>query len=364
MKKILMLANNDQGLYRFRKMLIEDLIERGNKIYICLPNGECIEELEKIGCNFIETPIDRRGLNPITDLGLYRKYKKIIKKEKPDYVITYTIKPNIYGAIACRIKKVPYAVNITGLGTAFQKNNWLKKLVVFLYKVALKKVSVVFFENVENKEVFVEEGIITEEKSCVLNGAGVNLTDFPYVAMEEKENTSFLFIGRIMREKGVQELFEAIEKIKKEYPQTEFNFIGGFEENYADTIKEMQSKGYIKYHGSVKNVQDFIAASACTILPSYHEGMSNALLESAAMGRALITSNIHGCKEAVIENGNGFLCKVQDSESLYSAITRFIELPFEEKQKMGEMSRKHVEENFDKRKVVEKTILAMFGEGK
>jgi galacturonosyltransferase len=355
--KILILINDDILLYRLKYDLVKQLQSLGHEIILSLPNGSHVSKFLKIGCRFIETHIDRRGLNLITDLGLYRKYKNIIKTEKPDYVITYTIKPNIYGGFVSRIKKVPYAVNITGLGTAFQKDNWLKRFVVFLYKVALKKVAVVFFENVENKEVFVKERIIPEEKSCILNGAGVNLTDFPFSPLIEKENTSFLFISRIMHEKGVEELFEAIKRIKKEYPTTEFNFIGGFEENYADTVKEMQSNGYLKYYGKVDNVQDYIVAADCTILPSYHEGMSNALLESAAMGRALITSDIHGCKEAVIENGNGFLCKAKDIESLYIAIKKFIELPFEEKRKMGEMSRKHMEETFDKSKVVEKTIL-------
>lgn len=354
--KILILINEDKGLYRLKYDLVKRLQELGHDIVLSLPNGPYVKEFLDIGCKFIETPIDRRGINPVTDFKLFRNYKKIIKAEKPDYVIAYTIKPNIYGGFACRIKKVPYAVNITGLGTAFQKDNWLKKLVVLLYKVAMKKVQTVFFQNQGNKDVFIKDRIIQEDKVCMLNGSGVNLNDFPFVPLVERDYTNFLFVGRIMTEKGVSELFGAINKIKEEYPETEFNFIGGFEENFADTIKEMQEKGYIKYHGMVKNVQDYIIASDCTILPSYHEGMSNALLESASMGRPLITSDIHGCKEAVIENESGYLCKVKDTETLYNAIKRFIELPFAEKQKMGEISRKHMEEVFDRKKVVNKTI--------
>lgn len=361
--KVLVLANATDGLYTFRRMLLEKLIEYGHEVFCLAPIGLNEEELRTI-CPIINVNIDRRGLNLIKDIKYFKDCRKIIKKEKPDYAITYTIKPNIYGTYACRRTKTPYAVNITGLGTAFQKDNWLKKLVVFMYKVALKKVKVVFFENAGNRDVFLKEKIVPEEKTCVLNGAGVDLQEFEFVPLKESESTKFLFVGRIMSEKGVNELFAVAERIKKELPNTEFNFIGGFEENYADTIKDMESKGYIKYHGRVNNVQEYIAESDCVILPSYHEGMSNALLEAAATGRPLITTDIHGCKEAVIEGENGFLCKVKDAESLYIAIKKFIELPFEEKQKMGICSRKHMEENFDKNKVVERTMRAIFGEEK
>ena len=174
-KKILILANNSIGLYKFRVDLIKKLISDNNEVILSTPDNGFIDDFQKIGCKVHLTDVDRRGINPITDLKLYKKYINLIDEEKPDLVITYTIKPNIYGGMVCRRKKVPYAINITGLGTAFQKDNLLKKLVIKLYKTALKKAKVVFFENQGNKEIFVKEKIIDDNKCKVLNGAGVNL---------------------------------------------------------------------------------------------------------------------------------------------------------------------------------------------
>ena len=217
-KKILILANLDVGLYKFRKALIKELIDQGNEVYISLPKGMLVQNLKEMGCHFIETPVDRRGINPATDLKLMMRYFNILGKIKPDLVITYTIKPNIYGGIAARFKRIPYAVNITGLGTAFQNENMIKKLVVFLYKLSCKKAKTIFFENEGNKQVFIENNIIKESRSCTLPGAGIDLDEYkmtPYP--EESRNIRFLFIGRVMKEKGVEELFKAAKNIKKIY---------------------------------------------------------------------------------------------------------------------------------------------------
>ena len=204
-KKILILANLDVGLYKFRKALIKELLEQGNEVYIALPKGLLVEKLENMGCHFIETPVDRRGINPATDFKLMMRYFKMIRKIHPDLVITYTIKPNIYGGLAARIKRIPYAVNITGLGTAFQSENMIKKLVVFLYKLSCKKAKTVFFENAENKQVFLKNKIIKEVQTCLLPGAGIDLDEYkmtPYP--EESRNIRFLFIGRVMKEKELK----------------------------------------------------------------------------------------------------------------------------------------------------------------
>ena len=202
MKRILILANFDVGLYKFRKELIQELLNQGNEVYISLPDGELVRNLEEMGCKFVNTAVDRRGINPKTDAKLMFFYRKLIKKLHPDMVITYTIKPNIYGGLMCRMLRVPYAVNITGLGTAFQSESMVKKLVTFLYKIALKKAKVVFFENIGNKQTFLDLHILKEKQICVLNGAGVNLADYPFSDYPSDEGTRFLFIGRVMKEKG------------------------------------------------------------------------------------------------------------------------------------------------------------------
>lgn len=359
--KILVLANNDTGLYRFRKELLSALMQQGHEITISIPAGKNVDALKELGCSYIETSVDRRGINPITDLKLFFTYRKLIRSVKPDMVITYTIKPNIYGGVAARLAKKSYAMNITGLGTAFERGGMLRKLVTAMYKAACHKAKVVYFENTGNKELFVKEKIVKEEKTCVLNGAGVNLEDFPYQEYPaESHPTRFLFTGRVMQEKGVDELLQAMKTLRQEGMDCTLDVLGGYEENYLDTIHQCEAEGWLKYHGFQPDVVPFVAACHCFILPSWHEGMANVNLEAAAMGRPLITSNIYGCKEAVVENESGYLIEVKNWQSLYEAMKRFIALPTEQRKAMGEIGRKHMETNFDKKVVVARTIEQLY----
>lgn len=354
--KILILANNDIGLYQFRKELIQEFLKK-NTVFISLPYGEMIEPLKELGCFFINTPLDRRGINPIKDLRLLRHYLKILKEEMPDLVVTYTIKPNIYGGVACRLKKVPYAVNITGLGTAFQKNSWLRRIVIWMYKAGLKSAKVTFFENEENRQIFIRERILKMEKTCLLNGAGVNL-EYYQVAEYPPESgaTKFLFVGRIMKEKGIDELFIAAKKMISDGYHIELGVLGEFEEDYSYIIQQYINEGWLHYYGYQKDVRPFIAQAHCFVLPSWHEGMANTNLECAAMGRPIITSNIHGCLEAVNDESSGFLCEKQNVKSLYNAMRKFTNLSYESRKSMGLAGRKHMEKNFDKCLIVKKTI--------
>lgn len=361
MEKILILANNDIGLYRFRKELITELIHRENEVHISLPKGEYVPKLEAEGCIYHETEVDRRGLNPFKDIELLRRYFQIIKEVKPSLVVTYTIKPNVYGGIVCRMLKVPYAINITGLGTTFQNDGLLKKFVVFLYKTACKAAKIVFFENEGNRDTFLQEKILKREKTHLLYGAGVNLEEFKYADYPtDEEPIRFLFLGRIMKEKGVDELFYAARKVKEELgDKVQFDVVGFFEDAYKVIVEEMSKDGIINYHGYQTDVVSFYKQTHCLVLPSYHEGMSNVLLEAAAIGRPLITTDIHGCKEAVDDGVSGFLCEVKNQESLYEKIVEFVCLSYEEKKEYGVHARQKMEMTFDKRKVVEETIFEL-----
>lgn len=357
--KILILANNDVGLYQFRKELIEELLKE-NDVTISLPYGELIEPLKELGCKFIDTPVDRRGINPLKDLKLYRTYKRIIKCEKPDLVITYTIKPNVYGGYACRKHNIPYVVNITGLGTAFENGGLLKKVVTIMNRAACKKAEVVFFENEGNRRVFIENKIVKEEQTYRLNGAGVNLDKYRVLDYPDGEITDFLFMGRVMAEKGVNELFDAMKMLVADGEKVKLDVLGGYEENYKELIEKYQAEGWLLYHGYQKDVRPFIEKCHCFVLPSWHEGMANTNLESAASGRPVITTNIHGCKEAVINGFSGFLCERKNTKSLYMAMKKFCKLSFQERQEMGKNGRLHMEDVFDKRKVVEETMKVVF----
>ncbi|MEQ8156320.1 MAG: glycosyltransferase family 4 protein [Clostridiaceae bacterium] len=356
MKKILILANFHLGLYNFRKELIASLMEKGHEVYISLPYGPLVENLKEMGCRFYDTELERRGLNPFKDLKLMKDYTRLIKEIKPHLVITYTIKPNIYGGMACRLAGIPYMANITGLGTAFQKEGPLKELIKVLYRLSLKKARAVLFENIGNKEVFLQNSILDDSRCRVMNGAGVNIDEYCYTPLPERQMINFLFIGRIMKEKGVDELFKAASKIKSEYENVQFSVVGPFEDHYENKVKELEQEGIIRFHGYQKDVKPFVKGTHCFVLPSYHEGMANTLLECAAMGRPLIASDINGCREAVIDGENGFLCSAGDWDSLYVKMKQFIELPHEKKIQMGISSRVRAEDCFDRKKVVSKTL--------
>ena len=216
-KRILILANNDVGLYRFRKDLLAELLIAGNEVYISLPDGGFVPELVQIGCRFIDTPVDLRGMNPVRDAKLFRRYRKILRTVKPDLVLTYTVKPNVYGGLACRMAHIPYAVNITGLGSALENGGLLRKFVLALYRPALAGAKTVFFENAGNRDDLVATGVVPQGRDAVLHGAGVNLDDFPCAAYPQDAPLRFLFVGRVMHEKGVDELFYAAKQMKQEY---------------------------------------------------------------------------------------------------------------------------------------------------
>jgi len=361
--KILIICNSASGLHDFRGMLVKKLVEKMNSVSAVIPIDEsetekrCEDELGKMGCRLIHTPIDRRGMNPVKDFALFRTYKKILREEKPDLIITYTIKPNIYGGIACRLANLPYAVNITGLGTAFEGNGVVKKIVCALYKIALKKAKIVFFENSENRDIIVNLGLVERERTKVLAGAGVDLEKFSFVDYPADDGeTKFLFIGRVMREKGIDELISAMRRLRADGVRCSLDIVGGFEENYVETLKACEDEGWLRYHGVQSDVRPFIADASCFVLPSYHEGMANTNLENAASGRPVITSNIHGCLEAVIDGESGFLTEAKNADSLYETMKRFAALPHEAKAAMGACGRRHMEAVFDKRIVVEETM--------
>ena len=361
--KILIICNSTVGLEIFRTMLMKELINKGASLSVIIPESDEQKEVDaenrigQMGCKLIRISMERRGMNPIKDIGLFCSYLKTIKMEKPDLIITYTIKPNIYGGVASRLLKIPYAVNITGLGTAFQGNGMLRKMVTFMYKVALKKAKIVFFENIENRDIIVNAGIISERKTCVLAGAGVDLEHFYYAQYpRDTEETRFLFIGRVMQEKGIDELFEAMKKLQQEGYKCSLDVLGGFEENYSDKIKQYEKEGWLHYWGYQNDIRPFVEKAHCFVLPSWHEGMANTNLECAAMGRPVITSNIAGCKEAVKNDVSGFLCERKNTNSLFEKMIQMCRLSFEERMAMGMAGRMRMEEHFDKKIVVADTI--------
>ena len=354
--RILILANNDIGLYKFRKELIEELV-KNNEVYMCLPNGEYIKELEKIGGRFIECKLlDRHGTNPIQDLKLMSWYKKIIKKLNPQIVFTYKIKPNIYGGIACSKNKIPYVVNITGLGSAVENPGILQKITVGLYKVALKNAKKVFFQNEENEKFMLNKGIVKSDYD-LLPGSGVNIDKYVVTEYPNGETVDFVFVSRIMKEKGIDQYLDAAIEIRKRHPETRFHICGFCEEMYEEKLKTLNDNGTIIYHGLVKNMSEIYEKMSCTIHPTYYpEGLSNVLLESAASGRPIITTNRSGCRE-VVDNGiNGYVVEEKNSKDLIEKIEMFLMKSVEERKAMGLAGRNKVEKDFNRQIVIKKYL--------
>lgn len=356
-KHILFLGNHEVGFYSYKKELVNKVIELGYNVHISAPFEKTLHYFhDELGCDCIETQIDRRGINPMLDLKLIKFYSKIVREIEPDLIFSLTIKPTIYGGFVTNHYKIPFITNITGLGSVFQHDNWLRKIVVLLYRFALKNVRACFFENIDNRQVFLNEKITTMRNSVVVNGAGVNLKEFQYLKIEDKNKIVFAFIGRVMKEKGIDEFFYCVKELQSQ--NVEFRVYGFCEEEYVDTLKELEKYDNFHYYGFCSDIETVYEKIDCLVLPSYHEGMANVLLEAAATGRILITSNIFGCKETVIDNITGFLVTRGDKDSLLSACKKVLELTYEDRIDMGEKARKLMEEQFDRNFINDRYMLA------
>lgn len=354
--KIMILANNDAGLYKFRLELLEQLI-KDHDVILCLPDGEYIKEMTVLGCKFIPCNcLERQGTNPLSDLKLMKFYWSTLKKQKPDIVFTYTIKPNSYGGMICGLLKIPYLVNVTGLGTAIENRSWMQKVALTLYKLGLKNAQKVFLQNQSNLDFMLEKKVIRGSYD-LLPGSGVNLKHYQVLEYPDTDTVDFVFVGRMMKEKGIEDYMEAAKLIRKKYPETRFHICGSYEQDYRETLELLQKQGTVVYHGIVKDMTSIYEKMSCTIHPSYYpEGMSNVLLESAACARPIITTDRPGCGEVIDDGINGFICKQKDSQDLIRQIERFLALSIEERREMGLAGRRKVEKEFDRQIVVDKYL--------
>ena len=356
-KRILFLVNHDVVIYNFRLEIVERFIKDGHEVHICSPFGERINDLKTLGAIYHEMKMDRHGMNPIEELNILNFYKKLIKDIQPDICLGFTIKPNLYGAIAAGKNKVPFVANITGLGTAVETPGLSQKITVILYRYAFKRVQTIFYQNEENQQFFIDHGI-EKGKGKLLPGSGVNLERYPYQDYPEDGVIRFAFISRIMKEKGIDQYLDAAETIRKKYgDMVEFNVFGFCEPEYDGRLQIENEKGDVKYHGMIRNVAERMAQMHCIVHPTYYpEGISNVLLEACATGRPIITTNRSGCREVVEDNKNGFMIPCKKTDALINAIEKFLHLSWEEKKRMGIEARMTVERRFDRQIVVEKYV--------
>lgn len=351
--KVLILVNSDVGLLSFRQELIVALISKGYEVVVSLPAGNRVDEIKSLGCKVDIARINRRGMNPAEDFKLLMYYLALLKRETPDVVLTYTIKPNIYGGLACVIKGLPYIVNITGLGSAVERPGMLQKITVNMYKIAMCRASCIFFQNEGNRKFFESKNISKGMIERVIPGSGANLIKFQPKQYPTFGPVRFLFISRLMKEKGIEEFFEAASHFRKNRNDVEFHILGDCEEDYNARLKELENDGVVIYHGMQKDVRPYLAESSCLIHPTFYpEGMSNVVLEAASSARPVITTRRHGCMEAIDDHVTGFLIEERDTDGLIKAIDIFMSLSVEERAEMGKKARVKMEKEFDRQIVV------------
>lgn len=353
--KIFFLVNHPVTILYFRKELVSTLIHFGYLVGILTPYDDKFGELELLGARIFQTPMNRKGTNPFQDFFLFLKYLHLLKKEKPDIVLSYTIKPNIFGGLACRVLGIAQIANVTGLGDAVENPGFIKKVVLFLSKIAYKNISTVFFQNSHDKELYEQLSLVKMDQTKLLPGSGVNLRKHSYIKYpEEDDAVRLLFIGRIMTDKGIMELLEAIQRVHAKRLFVTCDIVGFFEDyTFKTAVEAFSSLGAGKYLGVSDDVHALMSNYHAVVLPSYHEGMSNVLLEAAATGLPVLASNIPGCRETFDEGISGFGFEPRSVDSLVQAIERFVDLPHEQKAAMGLAGRKKMEREFDRQIVVD-----------
>ena len=367
---IALVTNNDDDVYCFRKEIIDSLIKNGYSVLISCPYGEKLNLIDDIEYIYDDPVIDRRGTSVTADAKLFFHYMSVLKKYRPDVVLTYTVKPNVYCGIASHFLKIPVISNVTGFGSVLQKSGMIRKFIMTLFKISFRRSECVMFQNSTNMRLAEESGMVKGDR-LLIPGSGVNTDRFPFIKYPDGGDginggkVVFNYIGRILKEKGVDVYIEAAKRIKKKYPNTEFNMLGFIEPteiHYEQELNELEKDGIIRYFGSQKDVRPFIALSHATIHPSmYGEGMSNVLLESASSGRPVITTDNPGCRETFIDSETGLLFKGGDADSLCNIIERFLSMPNEARAEMGARGREYIKSNFS-RDIVADAYLKKIGE--
>lgn len=355
--KIAIVLNTSWNIYNFRKGLVEALLENGHKVVTIAPHDKYSDLLTQIGCEHFNVRMDSRGVNPIKDLllilELYLKYKRA----KPDVILHYTIKPNIYGTIAASLLGIPVINNVCGLGTAFLDKNFASRIAIQLYRFAFRFPKKIFFQNHDDMVLFRRKKMVKKGICDVLPGSGIDLNKFTPMNKKKKEKFTFLLISRLIYDKGVIEYIDAVKELKEKGIDAKFQILGAIDEKHRrgiprKIIDHWLKEGVIEYLGTTGDVRYAISNSDCVVLPSYREGTPRTLLEAASMSKPLIATNVPGCNNVVKDNYNGFLCRLKDSKDLAQKMEKLLHMPEEQIRAFGQNSRKEVEQKFDERYVI------------
>ncbi|MCE8519206.1 glycosyltransferase family 4 protein [Ruegeria pomeroyi] len=355
---VLMTVNAAWNIWNFRKPVVQALLARGHRVTVLAPPDDFVGPLEKLGCAVVPLEMNAKGLNPVDEFRLLRRFKRLFETAQPDVILSYTIKNNVFGALAAKSLAIPFLPNVSGLGTGFLSGGALQFIVEQLYRRAFRTLPVVFFQNEDDRGLFTARGLVTPRQARLLPGSGIDLEQFGAAELPRDAAPVFLLIARLLRDKGVVEFVEAARRIRAERPGIRFQLLGaaGSANRTAiseDTVQGWVDEGVVEYLGTTSDVRPVIAASSCVVLPSYREGAPRTLIEAAAMARPLIATDVPGCRAVVDHDRTGFLCKVRDAESLADAMRRFLDLTAAEQAGMGRNGRAKMEREFDQALVVQ-----------
>ena len=356
--KILISANTSWYVYNFRGKLIERLLKNGYQVVIAAPEDSYTSRIKAKGCAFEVVKMDPNGTSPRRDFALYRRFRQILRHQKPDMVFSYTIKCNIFLSLAARATKTPVAPNVSGLGTAFLSDGWVNRIVQLLYRRAFRHPRTVFFQNPDDQQMFLDLGLVRREQARLLPGSGVDLVRFAPHPMPDGQEVTFLLVARMLWDKGVGEYVEAARRIRRHYPNARFQLLGGVDANNSraipqEKIEEWRAEGVVEYLGTTGDVRPYIAQAHCVVLPSYREGTPRSLLEAAAMARPVITTDAPGCRNVVEDGVSGYLCALRDSAELEGVVRKFLALSMPQWAAMGQAGRQKMEREYDEAIVLE-----------
>lgn len=364
-KRIAMISNVSWNLYNFRLSLMKAMQREGYEVIAIAPYDKYSQKIVDAGFEFHDIKIDAQGVNPLEDIKTTYNFYKLFKSIAPDFICQYTIKPNIYGSFAAYMLNIKTINNIAGLGTLFIKETPVTKVAKFLYRVSQSTANRVFFQNRDDFELFIDQGIVKPSKCDVLPGSGVDTKRFRPIQKEPTGTIRFLHISRMIWEKGIGEYVEAARVIKANYPNVEFCLLGFLDVENPGAISRAQvtewvEEGIVNYLGVSDHVDEVIATADCVVLPSYYrEGTPKTLLESASSGKPIITTDSIGCKDVVDDGINGYLCQPRSAEDLAEKIEMFLRLSPSEQREMGDKSRLKIKREFDERIVIAKYLEAL-----
>ena len=364
--RIAITINSAWNIYNFRLGIVQALLAEGHEVIAVAPEDKYVDALTSEGCEFIHVAMDNQGANPVKDFGIYRSLKRIYRDANIDLALQYTIKPNIYGTLAAKRIGMPVINNISGLGTTFIHENLVGYVAKLLYRISLKHASLVFFQNQDDRDLFLQKKLIAADKTELIPGSGVDLERFAYEPPKQVVDRPFHFlvVARLLYDKGIVEFVDAVRLLKQEGLDLQCSLCGFLASKSSleipiETVREWEAEGLIHYLGAVDQIENIIRDADCVVLPSYREGTPKSLLEAAAMGKPLIATDVPGCREVVTPDYNGFLCEAKSHQSLAAAMKKMQACPYDQLLQMSQNSRQLVQEKFDQQIVIDHYLNAI-----